>query len=259
MTSKTPVRSAEDIDETALSYAEIKALAAGNPKIIEKTELDAEVLKLKLLKQSFLSQIYEIQDKVIKYYPNEIKILENRISSLENDIKIAEQHTEKDKFNTMILKGRSYIDKQEAGIKILELCKEMKSPNPIPIGNYRGFEMEMYFDTLNRSFNIILKNNMSYDVPLGSDTYGNLIRIDNAIDGIDKRLDITKNNYENIKIQFENAKKECEKEFPQEEVLQTKVKRLEQLNVELNINEKTPEILGGEDEPEIDSCRGKER
>lgn len=259
MTSKTPIRSAEDIDETALSYAEIKALAAGNPKIIEKTELDADVSKLKLLKQSFLGQIYEIQDKVIKYYPNEIKILENRISCLENDIKIAKQHTEKDKFNTMILKGMSYIDKQEAGIKILKLCKEMKSPNPIPIGNYRGFEMEMYFDTLNRSFNIILKNNMSYEVPLGSDTYGNLIRIDNAIDGIDKRLDITKNNYENIKVQFEHAKEECEKEFPQEEELQTKVKRLEQLNVELNINEKTPEILDGGDEPEIDSCRGKER
>ena len=258
MTSKTPVRSAEDIDEKALSYAEIKALAAGNPLIIEKTELDASVSKLKLLKQTFLSQIYDIQDKVVKYYPNEIARLEKRIDLLEQDITRANENTkttEENKFSPMTIGDNIYTERQEAGKQILELCKSMKNPAPIHIGDFRGFSMELYFETSSREFKINLKGTLSHNVSLGDDASGNTIRIDNVIDGLNKELEQTKVVLEDTKMQFENAKVESQKEFPQEKELKEKSARLDEVNKALNLNEKEHDVIdGGEQEERNQDC-----
>ena len=252
MTSKTPVRFAEDIDETALSYAEIKALAAGNPLIIEKTELDTQVAKLKLLKQTHLSNIYAMEDKVIKYYPNEIKRLELRIENIEQDISHLELNTKSgDDFQGMIIKGENFIEKKDAGQKLIDICKSMTNKDPIEIGEYRGFKMILSFDTFDRTFHLDMKNKISYNVELGSDPFGNITRIDNVLNNIPNKLESSKNSLEDTKKQFENAKLEVERPFPQEEELKQKSKRLDELNIQLNLNEKDKEIIDdGLDTPE---------
>lgn len=244
MTSKTPVRFAEDIDETALSYAEIKALAAGNPDIIEKTELDTQVAKLKLLKQNYLSEKYELEDKVIKYYPNEIKRLENRIEDMKEDIKVFNNNNTPDNsFEKMNIKGTDFTERKEAGEKIIEICKSMTNPEPLEIGEYKGFKIILSFDTMDRKFYASMKNNLSYKTELGSDPSGNITRIDNVLNGIETRLSSVENNLEDTKKNYESAKKEIEKPFPQEEELKTKSKRLDELNIKLNLNNKDKEII----------------
>ena len=244
MTSKTPVRFAEDIDETALSYAEIKALAAGNPDIIEKTELDTQVAKLKLLKQNYLSEKYELEDKVIKYYPNEIKRLENRIEDMKEDIEVFNNNNTPDNsFEKMNIKGTNFTERKEAGEKIIEICKSMTNPEPLEIGEYKGFKIILSFDTMDRKFYASMKNNLSYKTELGSDPSGNITRIDNALNGIETRLSSVENNLEDTKKNYESAKKEIEKPFPQEEELKTKSKRLDELNIKLNLNNKDKEII----------------
>lgn len=244
MTSKTPVRFAEDIDETALSYAEIKALAAGNPDIIEKTELDTQVAKLKLLKQNYLSEKYELEDKVIKYYPNEIKRLENRIEDMKEDIEVFNNNNTPDNsFEKMNIKGTDFTERKEAGEKIIEICKSMTNPEPLEIGEYKGFKIILSFDTIDRKFYASMKNNLSYKTELGSDPSGNITRIDNALNGIETRLSSVENNLEDTKKNYESAKKEIEKPFPQEEELKTKSKRLDELNIKLNLNNKDKEII----------------
>ena len=252
MTSKTPVRYAEDIDETALSYAEIKALAAGNPLIIEKTELDTQVAKLKLLKQTHLSNIYAMEDKVVKFYPNEIKRLEIRIQNIEDDISHLKLNTKNiDDFQGMNIRGENIIEKKDAGQKIIDICKSMTNKDPIEIGEYKGFKMILSFDTFDRTFHLGMKNNLSYDVELGSDPFGNITRIDNVLNNISNKLESTKNNLEDTRKQFENAKQEIERPFPQEEELKQKSKRLDELNIQLNLNEKDKEIIDdGLDSPE---------
>lgn len=244
MTSKTPVRFAEDIDETALSYAEIKALAAGNPDIIEKTELDTQVAKLKLLKQNYLSEKYELEDKVIKYYPNEIKRLENRIEDMKEDIEVFNNNNTPDNsFDKMNIKGTDFTERKEAGEKIIEICKSMTNPEPLEIGEYKGFKIILSFDTMDRKFYASMKNNLSYKTELGSDPSGNITRIDNVLNGIETRLSSIENNLEDTKKNYESAKKEIEKPFPQEEELKTKSKRLDELNIKLNLNNKDKEII----------------
>ena len=244
MTSKTPVRFAEDIDETALSYAEIKALAAGNPDIIEKTELDTQVAKLKLLKQNYLSEKYELEDKVIKYYPNEIKRLENRIEDMKEDIKVFNNNNTPDNsFEKMNIKDTDFTERKEAGEKIIEICKSMTNPEPLEIGEYKGFKIILSFDTMDRKFYASMKNNLSYKTELGSDPSGNITRIDNVLNGIETRLSSIENNLEDTKKNYESAKKEIEKPFPQEEELKTKSKRLDELNIKLNLNNKDKEII----------------
>ena len=244
MTSKTPVRFAEDIDETALSYAEIKALAAGNPDIIEKTELDTQVAKLKLLKQNYLSEKYELEDKVIKYYPNEIKRLENRIEDMKEDIEVFNNNNTPDNsFEKMNIKGTNFTERKEAGEKIIEICKSMTNPEPLEIGDYKGFKIILSFDTMDRKFYASMKNNLSYKTELGSDPSGNITRIDNVLNGIETRLSGVENNLEDTKKNYESAKKEIEKPFPQEEELKTKSKRLDELNIKLNLNNKDKEII----------------
>ena len=244
MTSKTPVRFAEDIDETALSYAEIKALAAGNPDIIEKTELDTQVAKLKLLKQNYLSEKYALEDKVIKYYPNEIKRLENRIEDMKEDIEaFNNNNTPDNSFEKMNIKGTDFTERKEAGEKIIEICKSMTNPEPLEIGEYKGFKIILSFDTMDRKFYASMKNNLSYKTELGSDPSGNITRIDNVLNGIETRLSSVENNLEDTKKNYESAKKEIEKPFPQEEELKTKSKRLDELNIKLNLNNKDKEII----------------
>lgn len=244
MTSKTPVRFAEDIDETALSYAGIKALAAGNPDIIEKTELDTQVAKLKLLKQNYLSEKYELEDKVIKYYPNEIKRLENRIEDMKEDIEVFNNNNTPDNsFEKMNIKGTDFTERKEAGEKIIEICKSMTNPEPLEIGEYKGFKIILSFDTMDRKFYASMKNNLSYKTELGSDPSGNITRIDNVLNGIETRLSSVENNLEDTKKNYESAKKEIEKPFPQEEELKTKSKRLDELNIKLNLNNKDKEII----------------
>lgn len=244
MTSKTPVRFAEDIDETALSYAEIKALAAGNPDIIEKTELDTQVAKLKLLKQNYLSEKYALEDKVIKYYPNEIKRLENRIEDMKEDIEVFNNNNTPDNsFEKMSIKGTNFTERKEAGEKIIEICKSMTNPEPLEVGEYKGFKIILSFDTMDRKFYASMKNNLSYKTELGSDPSGNITRIDNVLNGIETRLSSIENNLEDTKKNYESAKKEIEKPFPQEEELKTKSKRLDELNIKLNLNNKDKEII----------------
>ena len=254
MTSKSPVRSAEDIDETALSYAEIKALTTGNPYIKEKMDLDTQVSKLKLIKSSFMSQKYDLEDKVIKKYPREIADLTERIKGFEGDISIVQRYPKKeDVFYPMTIDGLAYTDKEKAGNALLERCKKMTSPEPTHIGDYRGFSMELSFDTFTKVFHISLKGYLSHKVELGSDVYGNLQRIDNVLEGLNKRLEITKQNLIETEQEFEIAKGELQKEFPQETELQEKIKRLAEVDALLNMDKNDHEgaVLGEPDEAEI--------
>ena len=248
MTSKSPVRSAEDIDETALSYAEIKMLATGNPHIKEKMDLDIQVQKLKMLKSNFLSEKYGLEDKVIKFYPQQIAYLKSRVEGLTKDVETAKLHPKPidEQPLGMMVSGVSYSEKAEAGQAIINACKSMNSPDAIPLGEYRGFQMELYFDTVQRNYVVKLKGETSRDVPLGDDAHGNIVRIDNGIERFEETLADTKNSLENTEKQFETAKQEIEKPFAKEEELRAKTARLDELNILLNMDKKENEIVGGE-------------
>ena len=262
MTSKSPVRSAEDIDETALSYAEIKALATGNPHIKEKMELDTQVAKLKLIKSSFMSQKYDLEDKVVKYYPQEIAKLTELIAGAEKDIVIAEQHPKPEEgFNPMTIDGKTYSEKEPAGKMLIERCKAMTSPDPVMIGEYRGFKMILSIDTFHQEHKMTLQGMRSYTLSLGTDVFGNIQRIDNAISNIPTIKKQCETKLEETKKQFENAKVESKKEFPQEAELAQKLKRLAALDALLNMDKRehegvdmtAPEDMGK------DKYRGMER
>ena len=248
MTSKSPVRSAEDIDETALSYAEIKMLATGNPYIKEKMDLDIQVQKLKMLKSNFLSEKYGLEDKVIKFYPQQIAYLKSRVEGLTKDVETAKLHPKPidEQPLGMVVSGVTYSEKAEAGQAIINACKSMNSPDAIPLGEYRGFQMELYFDTVQRNYVVKLKGETSRDVPLGDDSHGNIMRIDNGIERFEETLADTKNSLENTEKQFETAKQEIEKPFAKEEELRAKTARLDELNILLNMDKKENEIVGGE-------------
>ena len=256
MTSKSPARSVEDIDEVALSYAEIKALAVGNPYIKEKMDLDIQVSKLQLLKQSFLSQKYEMEDKAVRYFPNEIKQCEQRIADYGSDIALAKENTPSDRetFPEMQIHDVVYTEKKEAGQAIIEACKAMKSAEAVLIGRYRGFPMKLSYDAFQKLFVISMYGKQVYHVTLGSDIHGNIIRLDNKIHEIPDKMLRCQDKLENLKIQLENAKEEAQKEFPQEAELAEKVARLGELNVLLDMDKKDQVLLddgeGAEIEPE---------
>ena len=255
MTSKTPVRSAEDIDEVALSYAEIKALAAGNPLIIEKTELDTQVSKLKLLKQSYLNEQYDLEDKIKKKYPNRIKELEKNIENYKTDIEyLGDNYSNEDSFTGMTINGITYSEKQDAGAKIIDECKSIISDETKEIGEYKGFKMELKFFAFMKEYNLILKRNSITIVNLGNSELGNITRIDNALDNISSHLLDSQTELETIKTQLEKAKLEFGKSFNQEEELKEKQKRLNEVNRLLNMNEKTNEILD-DDVEEVEQNR----
>lgn len=261
MTSKSPVRSAEDIDETALSYAEIKMLATGNPYIKEKMDLDIQVQKLRLLKSNFLSEKYALEDKIIKYYPQRIAALHSRVEGLEKDVETVKQHPKPmdDTFVGMKVSGVFYSEKADAGNAILEACKKMNSPDPIPLGEYRGFQTELLFDTIERTYVVRLKGETSRNVPLGEDTFGNITRIDNGLERFAETLADTRNELENTKNQFATAKTEVEKPFVKEEELKAKTARLDELNILLNMDKRENEIVNGEPDEGETMERKKEK
>ena len=243
-TSKSPVRVADDIDPTALSFAEIKALSTGNPHIKEKMELDMEVSKLKLIKSSFMSQIYDLEDKVVKFYPKQIAETAARIKGLEKDIETVKQYPKaEDKFNTMTIDGFGYFEKEKAGNALIERCKKMTSEEPVNIGDYRGFSMELSFDSFQKLFYLTLVGSLSHKVELGTDVFGNIQRIDNALDGFEKRLEFEKEKLANTNTQYETAKVEAKRAFPQEAELQEKTKRLAAVEALLKMDKKDDNVI----------------
>ena len=260
MTSKSPVRTAEDIDEASLSYAEIKMLATGNPHIKEKMDLDIQVARLRLLKQNFLSEKYALQDRIVKYFPAEIKRFEERIAGYEEDISyLKEQEQGHPEENFMMeIKGKSYTEKTDAGEALLSCCKEMKSPEPVVIGIFRGFEISLSFDTFSKEYAVEVKHQMRYRTSLGTDARGNISRIENLFSGIEKKKNEACDKYENILKQYENAKVEVEKNFEHENELAEKERRLAELDTMLNMDEDTPEIIEGEPEQKLPEKKERE-
>ena len=261
MTSKSPVRSAEDIDETALSYAEIKMLATGNPYIKEKMDLDIQVQKLKLYKSNYLSEKYALEDRILKYYPQEIARLAASVEGLTKDLETAKSHPKEvaGKFVGMVINGFNFTEKAEAGQVLIESCKAKTTPEPTPLGEYRGFKMELAFDTFTREYEVKLKGHFTHSVSLGTDVYGNITRIDNAIDNLEARLNQAKADLENTKTQLETAKVEVEKPFAQEEELKQKMARLNELNALLNVDKRENEIVGGEPDEGEQPTKNRDR
>lgn len=248
MTSKSPVRTAEDIDDTALSYAEIKMLATGNPYIKEKMDMDIQVNKLKMLKSYYLSQKYDLEDKIIKFYPQEIALQTARIKGLKADLETQKTHPKEidGKFVGMTIQGTEYKDKAEAGKAIIEFCKTKTNADTEILGEYRGFKMEIEFNQYERAYVVTLRENSSYHITLGTDIHGNITRLDNAIDGIESRLDKAEEQLANTQAQLETAKVEVEKPFAQEDELQQKMARLTELNALLDMNQGDVPVVGGE-------------
>lgn len=257
MTSKSPVRSAEDVDESSLSYAEIKMLATGNPHIKEKMDLDLKLSKLKMLKSNFLSERYALEDKVIKFYPAEIKRYEAKIKGLEADIVTAKENpkTVNDEFTGIVIFGKEYLDKKEAGLALINACKAVTSNDTIPLGEYRGFKLDLLYDSFGRQYKVNIKGAMTHTAELGTDELGNFTRMDNVIDGLEKAIVIAKDRLAETEKQFEIAKTDMKKEFPQDEELKQIEARLIELNSELRLDEKVNEVIADDiaddDEPEI--------
>ena len=265
MTSKSPVRSAEDVDEVALSFAEVKMLATGDARFKEKMDLDIQVSKLRVLKQSYLSEHYDLEDRVLKYYPQTIKGYEERIAGYENDAALAEQHKPQgeDKFCPMTLKGVTYTEKADAGEMLLAICKDYPMSAATEIGSYRGFRIEIYYDTVNAHYCMNLCGKTKHKVDLGSDALGNLTRIENELSKLPARLEAAKTKKAEIIAQLEIAKEEIKKPFAFEDELKEKTERLNALNIELNLNEKDTSVMDtepeqAEEQPER-KCASRER
>lgn len=248
MTSKSPVRSAEDVDEQALSYAEIKALASGNPMIKEKMDLDIEVSKLKLLKSNHLSQRYALEDAISKSFPADIAAAKERISGYEADIATVKEntHPNADGFSPLTLMGVTYAEKKEAGTALLSVCQNMLSPEAIQIGSYRGLTLELEFHSFSQEYRLTMIGQLRHTVTLGTDVFGNLQRMDNALETLPMKEQTCQEQLSNLQTQLETAKVEVEKPFPSEEELQTKTARLEELNTLLNLDHKESEIADAE-------------
>ena len=252
MTSKSPVRSCEDVDEAALTYAEVKALATGNPYIKEKMDLDIQVSKLKLMKANHTSQKYRLEDNIAKHYPQQITILKERISGMQTDIQTAKANLPVDKEQfSMKVGDKLYTDKKEAGTALVEMCKEIKTVNaPAVIGEYAGFKMSVYFDAFNHKFVMNLKGQLSHNLEVGSDPLGNISRINHALESMPKQLMEAQTKLETVEHQLETAKVEVTKPFAQEAELAEKLERLSALNALLNMDEKGNDGIDMDDEPE---------
>ena len=265
MTSKSPIRSAEDVDEVALSFAEVKMLATGDARFKEKMDLDIQVSKLRVLKQSYLSEHYDLEDRVLKYYPQTIKEYEERIAGYENDAALVEQHKPQgeDKFCPMTLKGMTYTEKADAGEMLLAICKDYPMSAATEIGSYRGFRIEIYYDTVNAHYCMNLCGKAKHKVDLGADALGNLTRIENELSKLPARLEAAKTKKAETIAQLETAKEEIKKPFAFEDELKEKTERLNALNIELNLNEKDTSVMDtepeqAEEQPER-KCASRER
>ena len=247
MTSKLPARAAEDVDETALSYAEIKALATGNPQIIEKCNLDMEVSKLNMLRASHLSQRYALEELVLRKYPAEIKELNERIAGYEQDrAKLMEHPKPAEGIAPMVLNGVIYTERENAGKAIIHACTHMNGAETIPVGSYRGFDMALNYDSKTNEFHMTLKGSLSHTAVLGADAGGNVTRIDNVLEKIDERLESARSQLAHTSEQLENARTEMVAPFPKEAELAEKTRRLNELNVLLNLNEPDRVVMSEE-------------
>ena len=258
MTSKSPVRSCEDVDETALSYAEIKALCAGDKRIKEKMDLDVDVARLKLMKASHRSQQFRLEDNLLRHFPEQIRQNECFVEGFTADMQTLAEHPHPvDGFAGMEVKGDLLTDKDNAGAAILEAFKDAKGMEPVPIGSYRGFSMSLTVEDFGRDFILTLKGKMNHRVTLGRDARGNLTRIDNVLSAMPDRLQNVRNTLDALTAQMETAKAELGKPFPQEDELRTKSARLAELNAELNIDERTPMEQMAEDAPAVQSAKAE--
>ena len=252
MTSKSPVRSCEDVDETALSYAEVKALATGNPYIKEKMDLEVSVSRLKLVKANFLSQKYSLEDRLLKQYPRDMKMLEERITGYDADIARYEQN-KSDEFPGMTVRGIRYTEKKDAGMALLQACKAKTSPEPTHAGSYKGFDLMLSYNPVDRSFKVSMMGTLSHAVELGEDVFGNIQRMDNALNSLPHRKEREEAQLAELKKQMDNAREEIDRPFPQEEELATKSARLAELDAMLNMDKRENETVDGEideDQPE---------
>ena len=258
MTSKSPVRSCEDVDETALSYAEIKALCAGDKRIKEKMDLDVDVARLKLMKASHQSQQFRLEDNLLRHFPEQIRQNESFVEGFTADMQTLSAHPHPvDGFAGMEVKGDLLTDKDNAGAAILEAFKDAKGMEPVPIGSYRGFAMSLTVEDFGRDFILTLKGKMNHRVTLGKDARGNLTRIDNALNAMPDRLQNVRNTLDALTAQMETAKAELGKPFPQEDELRTKSARLAELNAELNIDDRTPMEQMAEDAPAVQNAKAE--
>ena len=257
MTSKSPVRACDDIDETALSYAEIKALCAGDERIKEKMDLDVDVARLKLMKANHQSQQYRLEDNLLRYFPEQIEQNKGYIAGFEADMKTLAEHPHPaDGFAGMTVRGDVLTDKENAGAALVDAFKEVKGLDPIPVGSYRGFQMSLTLEDFGRDYVLTLKGQMTHRVTLGKDPRGNLTRIDNALNGMADRLATVQSRLESLYSQMETAKAELGKPFPQEDELRVKSARLAELNIALNIDDKTPlEAMAEEDPPRAEIAK----
>ena len=242
-TSKAPARVMQEIDDVVLSYNEIKALATGNPQIIERANLETEVNKLKMLRASFLSQKYELEDKVMKFYPQQIQQYEERIAGTTADIARRDKNTPAEGFPPMCVKEITYTEKAQAGKSLLDACSQMESTEPVSVGSYRGFGMELSYEAFSKEYQVSLKGALTHRVPLGTDVFGNITRLDNALNSLEQRLESSRETLERTKEQMETAKTEAEKSFPREGELREKSQRLAELTKLLKLDEKDRELL----------------
>ena len=256
-TSKSPARVMQEIDDAVLSYNEIKALATGNPLIIEHANLETEVNKLKMLNASHLSQKYELEDKILKYYPQEINRLNERITGYSADIDRREEHTpaKKEDFPPMKIHGTIYTEKAEAGKALIEACKQLTNSDPVSIGSYRGFEMQLFYEAFSKEYRVALKGQLTHIASLGTDIHGNITRLDNVLNALEDRLQEHRDRLENTQMQMDAAKTDAAKPFPREQELQEKSKRLAELTKLLKMDEKDRELLDsapdeGDEQPE---------
>ena len=263
MTSKAPVRVADDVDETALSYSEIKALATGNPLIIEKCNLDMEVGKLNMLRASYLSQKYGLEDMVLKKYPEAITRLTERIVGYEQDMQLAAAHPKpKDGFAGITILEKPYADKEAAGKAILDVCTKMTGSDAVFLGQYRGFSLVLSYDGPSNEYRMTMKGALSHTAVLGADVFGNLTRMDNVVDGLPGKLDIVRAELTDTQVQLENARTELAAPFAKEAELAEKTARLKELNILLNMDEKDKSLIDDvpdDDAPEHHRSRGMER
>ena len=263
MTSKAPVRVADDVDETALSYSEIKALATGNPLIIEKCNLDMDVGKLNMLKASYLSQKYALEEMVLRKYPEAITRLTERIAGYQQDVQLAAAHPKpKDGFAGITILDQPYADKEAAGKAILDVCTKMTGSNAVFLGQYRGFSLTLSYDGTSNEYRMTMKGTLSHTAVLGADVFGNLTRMDNVIDGLPGKLEAVRAELAETQVQIENARSELAAPFAREAELTEKTARLKELNILLNMDQKDNALIDDvpdEEAPERPRSKGMER
>lgn len=257
-TSKTPQRTMEEVDETVLNYAEIKAIACGDERIMERCNLEVEVNRLQALKSSYLNQKYELQDRIVKYYPHAIQKQEQRIDHLEKDIQQRNQFPVSEEFSGMKIQGRMIMDKVEVGKQLLETGRSIMLAKPVRIGEYRGFDLYCSFDSFMIEYKLSLAGAENHTITLGNDKFGNITRLNNALSNMDKELEEAKIELQTLKQQFEIAKEEVDKPFEREESLQQKEKRLHQLTMELRLDSKEDDIVDTEEQEEPEKESRKE-